>query len=192
MLTKIHMADIWQTIFLNVFHCKKITVLSFKIHWSLFLRVEFTNLINPTGSLPHIPQYTIQNRNVHICVLDGVFWGAGLVHCGFFKYWSIHKTISVNFVFATCPKSIMVQGHLQSLYWFPSYILAKCLHRSCHFRCHWWHQNLPLWQSPLLVSMKRITESNKSDCKRRNTLGCLDQYTCNMLRLWNSRDHETV
>ena len=27
---------------------------------------------------------------------------------------------------------------------------------------------------------------------RWNTLGCLDQYTCNMLRLWNSRDRETV
>ena len=27
---------------------------------------------------------------------------------------------------------------------------------------------------------------------RRNTLGCLDQYTGNMLRLWNSRVHETV
>ena len=33
---------------------------------------------------------------------------------------------------------------------------------------------------------------NKSNGKRRNTLGCLDQYMCNMLRLWNSRDHETV
>ena len=33
---------------------------------------------------------------------------------------------------------------------------------------------------------------NKSDGKRRNTLGCLDQHTCNVLRLWNSRDRETV
>ena len=32
----------------------------------------------------------------------------------------------------------------------------------------------------------------KSDGKRRNTLSCLDQYTCNMLRLWNSRNRETV
>ena len=32
----------------------------------------------------------------------------------------------------------------------------------------------------------------KSGGKRRNTLGCLDQYTCNMLRLWNSGDSETV
>ena len=33
---------------------------------------------------------------------------------------------------------------------------------------------------------------NKSDSKRWNTLGFLDQYTCNVLRLWNSQDHETV
>ena len=34
--------------------------------------------------------------------------------------------------------------------------------------------------------------TNKSDGKRRNTLGCIDQYSRNMLRLWNSRDRETV
>ena len=33
---------------------------------------------------------------------------------------------------------------------------------------------------------------NKSDGKRRNTLGYLDQYACNVLTLWNSRDRETV
>ena len=33
---------------------------------------------------------------------------------------------------------------------------------------------------------------NKSDGKRQNNHGCLDQYRCNMLRLWNSRDRETV
>ena len=32
----------------------------------------------------------------------------------------------------------------------------------------------------------------KSDGERRNTLGCLDQYTCKVLRLWNSQDLETV
>ena len=37
-----------------------------------------------------------------------------------------------------------------------------------------------------------IAVINKSDGKCRNTLRCLDQYTCNMLRLWNSRDCETV
>ena len=33
---------------------------------------------------------------------------------------------------------------------------------------------------------------NKSDGKRQNALGCLGRYTCNVLRLWNSRDRETV
>ena len=33
---------------------------------------------------------------------------------------------------------------------------------------------------------------NKNDVKRRNTLGCLDQYTSKVLRLWNSQDRETV
>ena len=33
---------------------------------------------------------------------------------------------------------------------------------------------------------------NKNDVKRRNTLGCLDQYMCKVLRLWNNRDRETV
>ena len=32
----------------------------------------------------------------------------------------------------------------------------------------------------------------KSDGKRRNTLGCLDQYTRKVLRPWNSQDRETV
>ena len=34
--------------------------------------------------------------------------------------------------------------------------------------------------------------NNKSDVKCRNTPGCLDQYTCKVLRVWNSRDRETV
>ena len=33
---------------------------------------------------------------------------------------------------------------------------------------------------------------NKSDGKRRNTLCSPDLYTRNVLRLWNSRDRETV
>ena len=33
---------------------------------------------------------------------------------------------------------------------------------------------------------------NKSDVKRRNTLGRLDQYTRRGLRLWNSQDCDAV
>ena len=37
---------------------------------------------NPMMHLSHIPQYTIQNRNVQISVLNGVLWDMGQVHCG--------------------------------------------------------------------------------------------------------------
>ena len=37
-----------------------------------------------------------------------------------------------------------------------------------------------------------VTWPNKSDVKCRNTLGCLDQYMCKVLRLWNRQDCETV
>ena len=36
------------------------------------------------------------------------------------------------------------------------------------------------------------SNTNKNDVKCQNTLGCLDQYTCKVLRLWNSRERETV
>ena len=37
---------------------------------------------NPTMHQSHIPQRTIQNRNVHISVLNGALWDMGKVHCG--------------------------------------------------------------------------------------------------------------
>ena len=35
-------------------------------------------------------------------------------------------------------------------------------------------------------------KKNKNDVKRRNTIGCLDEYTSKMVRLWKSWDRETV
>ena len=32
--------------------------------------------------LSHIPQCTIQKKNVHIYVLNGALWDMGEVHCG--------------------------------------------------------------------------------------------------------------
>ena len=46
--------------------------------------------------------------------------------------------------------------------------------------------------SEILIRIQTFSFKNKSDGKRRNTLGCLDQYMCNVLRLWNSWDLETV
>ena len=47
-------------------------------------------------------------------------------------------------------------------------------------------------QSMLPHQENNCLHINKGDVKRRNTLGCLDQYTCRRLRLSNSQDHETV
>ena len=33
----------------------------------------------------HIPQCTIQNRNVHISVLNGALWDMELVRCGIYE-----------------------------------------------------------------------------------------------------------
>ena len=42
-------------------------------HISWWITID--HLTNPTIHLSHIPQCTIQNRNVHISVLNGVLWG---------------------------------------------------------------------------------------------------------------------
>ena len=39
---------------------------------------------DPTPHMSHIPQYTIQNRNVYISVLNGVLWDMGHVFFGIF------------------------------------------------------------------------------------------------------------
>ena len=42
-------------------------------------------LYTSTMQLSHIPQCTVQNRNVHISVLNGTFWDIEQVHCGICK-----------------------------------------------------------------------------------------------------------
>ena len=46
------------------------------------------------------------------------------------------------------------------------------------------------WKIALLGFFR--SQYNKNGVKRRNTLGCLDQCTCKVLRLWSSQDRETV
>ena len=38
------------------------------------------------NATPPYPHYIIQNRNVHISVLNGVLWDMGQVHCGICEY----------------------------------------------------------------------------------------------------------
>ena len=44
--------------------------------------LELTLFTNPTVHPFHIPQCTIQDRNVHISVLNGALWDMEQVHCG--------------------------------------------------------------------------------------------------------------
>ena len=43
---------------------------------------EKTNFTSPIMHLFHIPQCSIQNRNVHIAVLNGALWDLEQVHSG--------------------------------------------------------------------------------------------------------------
>ena len=43
---------------------------------------DMYNLINPTMKLHYIPQYTIQNRNVHMSLMNGTLCDVGQVHSG--------------------------------------------------------------------------------------------------------------
>ena len=44
------------------------------------MKSELTWLTNPRMHLFHIPQCSIQNRNVHISVLNGALWDMEQVH----------------------------------------------------------------------------------------------------------------
>ena len=61
-----------------------------------------------TMHLPHIPQCTIQNRNVHIFVLNGASWDKGQVHCGIcaFQRILLHQTSTPTIY--TSPYSLML------------------------------------------------------------------------------------
>ena len=48
-----------------------------------------------------------------------------------------------------------------------------------------------MWYGPCILNGCDLTE-NKSAIERRNTLGCLYQYTCREFRPWNSRKHEAA
>ena len=63
--------------------------------------LRWTNLVNTTIHLFYISQSTIQNRNVHISVLNGALWDMGLVHCGVCE-WG-------HFLVGSCPV-VLLQG----------------------------------------------------------------------------------
>ena len=56
---------------------------------------QYIKLANFTMRLSHTPQCPIQNRNVHISVLNGILWDMGQVYCGISAI-ALLKTIPFN------------------------------------------------------------------------------------------------
>ena len=61
----------------------------------------------------HIPQCSIQNRNVHISVLNGALWDMELVHSGICKI-GLMFTLQFEFFFCGQPKNILQAPHPDS------------------------------------------------------------------------------
>ena len=102
-----------------------------------------------------------------LCVEDGDLYPI-------FFYWSIGQSKWVKF----CPGIFFNSLELENgliLIWLITYLSLwdTVIHQNC-------------------FSYSFKPNIYKSDSKCCNTLICLDQYTCNVLRLWNSRDRETV
>ena len=57
-----------------------------------------TNLRNPTMHLFHIPQCTIQNRNVHISVLDGALCDMEQMHNGICELFQFNDHIIITYI----------------------------------------------------------------------------------------------
>ena len=74
-----------------------VTLYCIKPYWNLVDSVgdraysQLIGLTNPTIHLSHIPQYTFQNRNVHIYVLNGALLDMGQVLSGICEFWSIRN-----------------------------------------------------------------------------------------------------
>ena len=64
----------------------------YRLYVSLSIPSQQT-FANPTMHLCHIPQCTMQNRNVHISVLNGALWDMEQVHCGICEIGLFQTTI---------------------------------------------------------------------------------------------------
>ena len=75
-------ATYWQSDDNNGSIMFKITALYSTIGYDETSERRSTKFTNPRMHMPHIPQYTIQNRNVHISVLNGALCDMGQEHSG--------------------------------------------------------------------------------------------------------------
>ena len=73
------------------------------------IRRPETSVTNPPMYISHIPQCTMQNRNVSISGLNGALWYMGQVHCGIFRLVYQHSV--------TMARPAWVDPGLQHLTW---------------------------------------------------------------------------
>ena len=87
------------------------------LKWPTLPELKWIDQIHttPTMRLSHIPQCTIQNRNVHIFVLNGALWDMGQEHCGICETGLFWYLITSSFQWEMFPM----------------------LHSPCQFPCTW-------------------------------------------------------
>ena len=104
-----------------------------------------TNLRNPTLHLSHIPQYTIQNRHVHISVLNCALWDMGQAHCGICEFWSIVNDEWKSNRFRTRPSFSLV-SHCSATPPMMSALGTLNIHKSIPFSLQQIHASHRHWR----------------------------------------------
>ena len=110
-----------------------------------------TNLRNPTLHLSHIPQCTIQNRHVHISVLNCALWDMGQAHCGICEFWSIVNDEWKSNRFRTRPSFSLV-SHCSATLPMMSALGTLNIHKSIPFSLQQIHASHHPWRKMLNVS----------------------------------------
>ena len=90
--------------------------------WYIIPMAYYTKFTNPTMHLSHIPQCTIQNRNVHISVVNGVLWDMEQVHCGIYEVGLFcHHSANMSWYTNNAGPSagLLLNKNLDMIYLFP-------------------------------------------------------------------------
>ena len=108
--------------------------------------------------LSHIPQCTIQNRNVHISVLNGALWDMGQVHCWICEFGLFQWKLNENWELLWCQLGCLWWDHwpqswhhdnpwscvfLWLIHWLDHYN-SSCFQRVCIIKRNCYNQNLIL------------------------------------------------
>ena len=109
---------------------------------------------------PHIPQCIIQNRNVHISVLNGALWDVGQVHCGICEKGLTAKTAIIIFtkqyMYVTRHRTDTLYKYIQVSQQTPCIKFVSILAPGdtlCHHRTLWSLVN-SLWPSDYIWSRR--------------------------------------